>query len=134
MPYDSVPRGRWTLTKSSTVDPEGASFVWADGRRAALGLHLERSRPRRLELELWPFQVAGRRQEVAVRLNGSLLGRRPLEGGRQVVELAVPGERWRTGENLLVFDFAYAVAPAAVDPSSGDRRSLAVAFDRLSLR
>src|SRR5262249_55551635 len=116
------------------TNSQGVSFVWAEGQEAALGLYLESPRPLELALELWPFPLAGRHQELTVTLNGSALGHRELVDGQQRVALAVPGERWRAGENLLVFPFAYAVAPADLDPNASDRRRLAAGFDRLSLR
>ncbi len=112
---------------------DGVSFLWATGRRAALGLLIERPRRLRLRLELWPHAGPGRRQRLAVTLNGAPLGERELEPRRQVVELAAPAGLWQEGENVVVFTFAYAVSPAEVDPGATDPRPLAAAFDRLTL-
>jgi Dolichyl-phosphate-mannose-protein mannosyltransferase len=110
------------------TSPDGTTFVWAQGRRAGLGLHLDEPRDLQLRLDLWPLAVAGRQQRLVATLNSGMLGECELQQGRQTCLLAAPADRWRQGENFLELEFAYAVSPSASDP-----RRLAVAVDRLTL-
>jgi len=113
--------------------PDGTTFAWAVGRHAGLGLHLDHPRPLRLRATLWPYPLPDRHQRLTAELNGRRLGTVPLDRGRQTIEVELPASAWRAGENRLDLTFAYAAAPAGVDPGSTDPRRLAAAFDRLEL-
>ncbi len=111
---------------------DGTTFVWARGREAGVRFFRNRPAPLILKVRLWPFAAPGRTQQVRALVDGSVPGEVPLRRGSQVVSLEVPAALQRAGENLLVLQFAYAVAPAEVRPASADHRLLAAAVDWVS--
>ena len=114
--------------------PDGTTFAWAASLEAGVEIECATARPLTLRVVLWPFQVPGQAQRVRGFVNDHLLGELTLTGGSQTVDVAVPASALREGRNLLLFQFAYAVAPAQVTGGSRDWRTLACAFDRVELR
>ena len=114
--------------------PSGDTFVWAQGRRAAVEVHASRVRGRLLRVRCWPFRWDGAPpQTVTVTLNGARLETVGVSDGPRVYAVATPAEAWRPGKNVLSFDFAYAEAPKDRTPGAGDARTLAAAFDWLEI-
>jgi len=119
---------------SFETTPDGTSFVWATGLEAGVVFESAAPRPMTLRVNLWPFPVPGQVQRVRGFVNRHLLGEATLKSGRQSLEVAVPAFALHEGPNQLVFQFAYARAPADIDEGSQDWRSLACGFDRIELR
>ncbi|MEM9555201.1 MAG: DUF6541 family protein [Acidobacteriota bacterium] len=123
---------------SSERQPDGLTFRWAASARAELALAApvdlaERpDEPRTLRLRLRPFPSQNLPpQQVTVTVNGEVVDTLELAPGWQQVTTAP----YRSGRALdhVVFTFAWQQAPRDVDPSSGDRRRLAAAFDRVDM-
>ena len=109
--------------------PAGMSFRWARADRAEIAVPAPRlPGPRELRLRLMPFPSPDRPpQTVAVAVGAKPLARITLEAGWQEISLPLP-----EGEgplDLVTFDFGWTQSPRDLDPSSGDPRPLAVAFD-----
>ncbi len=113
--------------------PEGggdASFRWAVGQHAELTLPRFGRMDRTLRLRVTPIDHPSLpRQTMRILLNGRELQTLTLAPGSQEPAVLAPAAAWRDGLNTLAFDFGRATTPAEFDPSNGDSRKLAVAFD-----
>jgi hypothetical protein len=65
---------------------------------------------------------------VSAALNGRAIGVARLDEGWQEIAFATRARDWNYGFNLLDLTFSYALAP---DSSTGDRRALSAALDRI---
>ncbi len=109
--------------------PQGDDFVWAVGRTAVLSLPYDGEPWRRIRMRVWPMGDPGHNQTITASLNHRALPSVELHPGPQIVVLETPTAMWVKGENILRFDFGYALSPHALDPANGDLRPLAVGFD-----
>lgn len=113
--------------------PQGEDFVWAEGRTAVLSLASGGQPWRHIRMRVWPIVDPKASQTITASLNGFALARVELHAGPQIVDLETSSATWVKGENILRFDFGYALPPHELDPKNGDLRQLAVAFDWLEL-
>jgi hypothetical protein len=121
----------WSTFEST---PEGDTFVWCTRRTCTLRVFARESVSRRLRARVFAFAYPGApEQSMTVRLNGHRLGVRAISSATTVVSLQAKGSSWRSGGNLLSFDFTYAAAPSERVEGSSDRRTLSVAFDWVEL-
>ena len=125
------------------VRPEDdLSYAWAIGLEARLlpffllGRDVESADDGGvwLHFRCWPHALGSRqRQVVTVDLNGTTLGTLVLPPGLREYSLQVPAEALKSGQNSVIFRFAYAVAPAELADGTTDKRRLAAAFDYVSI-
>jgi len=112
----------------------GPGFAWAVATAAELELDLLRTDYDRARFRALPFSAPGlAAQRVALEVNGVPAGPVQLAPGTADYELALPQGCLHRGANRLVLRFDRADAPADVIPGSGDRRTLAAAFEWLEL-
>lgn len=112
----------------------GESFAWAIEREADLSLWVLDRSARWLHFAAQPFDVGGERQSAIVRVNGIETDRVPLEGGGvRTYTVALVEGVLRPGENIVSFEFAYAVSPQSLNPEALDERPLAAAFRFVSI-
>ena len=67
-------------------------------------------------------------------VNGALHDRLSIEPGWRQYNVNIPARLFRSGLNAVTFRYGHTVAPAQVVPENSDTRTLAVAFDYLTLR
>lgn len=110
-------------------DPEGMTFRWATADRVEIGLMAPAERgARALRLRLMPFPSPDRPpQHIGIEINDKPLTHVTLEPGWN--EIALPQPAAERAVELVTFDFAWRQSPRDLDPTSGDPRQLAVAFD-----
>lgn len=110
----------------------GPGFVWAVATAAEL--ELLRTEYDRVRFRCLPFSAPGLPpQRVALEVNGIDAGSVVLGHAVADYELALPSSCLRRGPNLLLLRFDHAESPASRVPGSGDRRTLAAAFEWLEL-
>lgn len=109
--------------------------IWAEGIRSRLIWFTRQRKRYRLELEAFPYCLAGRPQHLWIRLNGSSLGEIRWETCEaQKISIPIPPSRTREGINELVFEYAYAARPVEISGGRNpDPRPLSVGFARLEL-
>jgi len=105
--------------------PEAGRYRWSRGRHSTFSVPLSAERPIDLEFEATPAGAPGRRQIVAVSLNGAGVGTVEMQAGPGRYRLRLPGPLIAP-VNDLRFDYSYFVVPGARDP-----RELAVRFETL---
>ena len=114
------------------LEPEGATVVWAVGDRSTVEFDAFSDRDLEVELKVKPFLWRdGPEQMIVPRLNGHPLPSLRFERELRSYSLDLPGELLELGRNRLVLESSHAVAPFDLDPSLGDRRRLAAAWDEL---
>lgn len=114
--------------------PAGDTFVWAQAREAALTVTAEGPADRLVRFRAWPLGWPGAPPQTAtVWVNDVRLEAVRLEDGPRVYSVASPGPAWKSGANVLKFEFAWAEAPKDRLPGGGDTRTLAAAFDWLEI-
>lgn len=112
----------------------GPTIQWANDRESALTIALGAPETRRLEFRVHPMLYPGAPpQTVALDVNGTPRGSFVLKPDWDVYRITLPATAFRPGLNTLTFRYGYTAAPAAVTPGSRDIRTLAVAFDTLTL-
>ena len=108
----------------------GDTFVWAQAREAALAVTADGPADRLIRFRAWPFGWAGAPgQSVTVWVNDVRLETLTVWAGPRVYKTASPGPAWKSGVNVLRFEFAWAEAPKDRIPDAADTRTLAAAFD-----
>jgi len=108
------------------------TFVWAVSPSATLDTFLLRTDYKALDLHCWPFTWDDAPpQLVEVRINGTVLGSLKLRNGNAKYSVRVPDGVLLPGRNRIDLAFAYVQRPADLPGGSGDRRTLAVAFDSI---
>ena len=89
---------------------------------------------RLVRFRVWPFGWPGAPpQTVAVWVNDVRLEAMTVWEGPRVYSVASPGPAWKSGGNVLRFEFAWAEAPKDRVPGGGDSRTLAAAFDWIEI-
>lgn len=110
--------------------PDGNTFRWAVGERAAFRLESSRAGERLGWIECEPYRFAGAPlQVVEVQVNGRRLPELRLREGRARYPLEMP---LKQGENAVELRFAYARSPEQTARGT-DRRPLAAAFYRFDM-
>ncbi len=113
---------------------EGDTFVWVQAREATVTLLAGGPADRLIRFRVWPFGWPGAPpQTVAVWVNDVRLEAMTLWEGPRVYSAASPGPAWKSGGNVLRFEFAWAEAPKDRIPGGGDSRTLAAAFDWIEI-
>ncbi len=113
---------------------EGDTFVWAQAREATVTVLAGGPGDRLVRFRVWPFGWPGAPpQTVAVWVNDVRLEAMTVWEGPRVYSAASPGPAWKSGGNVLRFEFAWAEAPKDRVPDSGDSRTLAAAFDWIEI-
>ncbi len=112
---------------------DGTTFAWATSLEVGVAFQVGRARPLHLRLRLWPYAGTLPGQEVCGLVNGHALGWVPLAAGPHELGVPIPANALRPGTNLLVLQFARAVAPAELRPESRNRRPLAAALDWIEI-
>ncbi len=112
---------------------DGTTFAWATSLEVGVAFHIARPRPLHLALRLWPYAGTLPGQAVRGLVGGHELGWVRLGAGAHELGAPIPAGALRPGTNLLVLQFARAVAPAEVRPGSRDRRPLAAALDWIEI-
>jgi len=111
------------------------SFTWATARVASLEMDLLHTNYQAVEFECFPFVFDGAPpQVIGLKVNGVEVGSIVSRRGSNSYVLPVPDNALSPGSNRLTFSFRYAEAPSDRRPDSGDRRTLAAAFQWLRLR
>jgi len=128
------PADRFALGSGWSYSEHGPEFdlVWAEGTDAEIALDFTGG-SKILEIELSPFELPGRTQEVVIGLNGTPFAQLPLSPSWSVYGVAIPDELLRSGRNVVRFEFAHWGVPADLDPTSEDRRSLAACFRHVAI-
>jgi hypothetical protein len=110
--------------------PEGDTFAWAQAREAAVTVSASGPGDRLIRFRVWPFGWEGAPpQTVTLWVNDVRLETIPLDREPHVYSTTSPGPAWKSGGNVLKFEFAFAEAPKDRIPGGGDSRTLAAAFD-----
>lgn len=110
------------------------TFQWSSAPESSMYLYLGEPTDRLLGMRLLPLAYRGApRQSLSVYVNGTFHDRLTLEPGWARYELKIPARLFRPGLNGLTFKYGYAVSPARVMPGGEDTRTLAVAFDTVTL-
>ncbi|HYN42148.1 MAG TPA: hypothetical protein VE129_10250 [Thermoanaerobaculia bacterium] len=113
---------------------EGDTFVWAQAREATVTVLAGGPADRLIRFRVWPFGWPGAPpQTVAVWVNDVRLEAMTVWEGPRVYSAASPGPAWKSGANVLRFEFAWAEAPKDRIPGGGDSRTLAAAFDWIEI-
>lgn len=108
----------------------GDTFVWAQAREAALAITADGPADRLIRFRAWPFGWEGAPpQTVTVWVNDVRLETLTVWEGPRVYTTASPGPAWKSGVNVLRFEFGWAEAPKDRIPGGADTRTLAAAFD-----
>lgn len=129
-PREALPSG-WSGFESGGP---GDTFVWAQGRRAAVEVRAGKAGGRLVRFRCWPFRWEGAPpQTLTLSVNGSPVETVGLAGEPRVYSVATPAEAWRSGANVVTFEFAYAEAPKDRVEGQADARTLAAAFDWLEI-
>jgi len=111
------------------------SFTWATARVASLEMELFHTNYQAVEFQCFPFVFDGAPPQVIdLKVNGAEVGSIVSKRGSNSYVLPLPDSALSPGSNRLTFSFRYAEAPSDRHPDSGDRRTLAVAFQWLRLR
>jgi hypothetical protein len=101
---------------------------WAVGDFSEVFIHLENNTDMLLTLNVFPYHVGGRTQQLSVSYNEHLLDRFSFTGSEAAKFRAViPREIISCGLDVLRFEYAHARSPAE-EELSGDQRQLAVGF------
>ena len=111
------------------IEPD---WVWITAPTATLAFQDLHPQPLQVRAEIMPMRsLDGRPQTMSVVLNGTRVAERSLSReGFQRCWFSLPGAALRRGDNLLRFDFRYAVTPAQAGIGP-DQRTLAAAFREL---
>jgi arylsulfatase A-like enzyme len=111
---------------------DGSTWVWSLGRHSSLVFWWYGDGAARLRVRLRPVPPApGVDSPLAVelRLNGQVVATRDLDGGGfRIVEVPLPAQTLRLGDNLLEL-----VSAGVVRPLGGEKRDLTVAVDWLAI-
>ena len=111
---------------------EGQTFRWNDGAFSIVqGNLVTPDRPHILSVDAASMTGAAGRPRVAI--NGRPLGELAFSSEWTRQDLLVPPEVLQSGVNQVRFDYDASVIPATMDPSSTDRRELAVRFRSVTL-
>lgn len=112
----------------------GDSFAWAQAREASVAVTADGPADRLIRFRAWPFGWAGAPpQTVTVWVNDVRLETMTVWEGPRVYSTASPGPAWKSGVNVLRFEFAWAEAPKDRIPDAADTRTLAAAFDWIEI-
>jgi hypothetical protein len=112
----------------------GDTFVWAQAREVTVTVSGGSPADRLIRFRVWPYAWPGAPpQTVTVWLNDVRLAAMTVWEGPRVYSAASPGPAWKSGGNVLRFEFAWAEAPKDRIPGDGDSRTLAAAFDWIEI-
>ena len=112
----------------------GDTFVWAQAREVTVTVSVGSPADRLIRFRVWPFVWPGAPpQTVTVWVNDVRLAAMTVWEGPRVYSAASPGLAWKSGGNVLRFEFAWAEAPKDRIPGGGDSRTLAAAFDWIEI-
>jgi len=112
------------------------SAVWSDATTAAVGFwSRDAGVARTLVFEVSPYLPPGTKEagELHVSLNGERIDSFDLVGGFREHEVDLPKRLVVAGHNEIAFEMPHAIRPKAVDPDSGEMRTLSAVFRRLHL-
>ena len=113
---------------------DGPTMQWTSDRESSIVLWLGAPVARVLELRMHPLLYPGSPpQTVSVEVNGAIQRTLVLTPSWAVYRVPMPATAFRTGRNTVTFRYGYARTMASVVPDSRDTRTLAVAFDYLTL-
>lgn len=127
----------WSWHEREPAEEGGVTtYTWGLGDSSGLRFYLAARRDLRLDLRGRPGSTlpAGP-QVVTVKVNGEeveRVGMEPHEAGWVSYSVIVPRERLTTGWNTLALAYRHSLPPRRAG-LSGDRRALAVAWDRIRL-
>jgi arylsulfatase A-like enzyme len=111
------------------VRRDGTTFVWSTGSRSSVRVFCTAPRDLVAWLRCAPFRFKGApTQEITVGLNGHDVAKVELKPGMHEYGIALPSEMMTVGTNRMDFRYRYHRRVSEVR-DSGDRRSLAVAWD-----
>jgi mannosyltransferase len=113
----------------------GNLFRWIVDREASLSIPRYGRRDRIVRVHAMPVvHPALPPQRMVVTLNGAMIADALMPDQWREYAFDAPAVAWLDGLNTLSFRFARVTAPAALDPSSSDHRTLAASFDRISIQ
>ena len=119
---------------SDPENPRGVPFAWAMSEQADVKLHVLDRTAGWLHFRAQPFGIGNATQAAHIQLNGVDVGNVPLEGGgAQSYTLRLPPGALRTGENVVSFEFSYAVSPSSLNAAALDQRPLAAMFEHIEI-
>jgi hypothetical protein len=113
-----------------------AGLTWTAGVYSTIEIAVkERGERYRLEILAWPFVDLDRVpiQLLAVSVNGRLIGEFFMRPGSQPIVCDIPSDLTEAGNMVIRFDHPNAARPCDLPPGR-DTRSLAVAFQNLTVR
>jgi arylsulfatase A-like enzyme len=110
----------------------GTTFVWAVATEASIAIEVASSAATFLDFRCRPYVFPGAApQSVELVVNGVSVSTVTLERGLRSYRLPIPGGVLVAGLNTVDFRFAYAASP--LDHGAEDSRTLAAAFDVLTV-
>jgi hypothetical protein len=131
------PHREFALLTGWSIDErwgEAPTIQWTSDRESSAVVPLGAPVDRVLEVRVRPLSYPGSPpQTVRVDVNGRRLGTLTLGPEWTVYRMPVPAASLQRGRNTVTFTYGYALAPASIVPGNTDTRTLAVAFDYLSL-
>jgi hypothetical protein len=130
-----APRSRASLESGFSGDEEigGHSGAWTDGRQSVVKAFLMPADARyELRLVALAYRAASP-LTITVRVNGKRVGTIRVKLDWREVTLKLPRDALVEGWNEVVLAYSRTVTPASIDPTSGDRRQLAMFLDFLAL-
>ena len=115
--------------------PEGSPpFVWARSKTVEVPVDMVGGIPLRLSFTCRPFTWPGSpEQGIEISINGIPVSRVELAAEDAEYTIEIPAETVLHGHNRIGLRFDRADRPIDVDPPSRDKRTLAVAFESLSI-
>lgn len=112
----------------------GRSFVWATEKSVEVGVIVWEVYDRTVLVDAAPFKHPGLpAQTMRILVNGQPVGAVRMSKVFTKYSFAAPASCWHLGENLLSFEFGFALSPASLSDGSGDPRPLAAQFDSLKV-
>jgi len=125
---DLLLSGSWGTREGSGGD----AFRWVTGREASVTFPYRGTRARTIQVQAMPLTNPSLApQTMRVSLNGGVAGEVTMKPYSSDYTIPAPALLWRDGLNVLTLTFGRATAPATLDRSLNDQRTLAAAVARI---
>jgi hypothetical protein len=125
---DLLLSGAWGTREGLGSD----AFRWVTARESSVTFPYRGARARTIQVSGTPLTNSSLPpQTMRVSLNGGVAGDVTMNPYSAGYTLLAPAPLWREGLNVLTLTFGRATAPATLDRSSNDQRTLAAAITRI---